>query len=174
MSNCSFLDCVFDVKSCFWWSQSRIFCGYQICFINIMDSLSFSFGSCLQRSAEFSFIFLLQHCPREHTHTLKHCKHRFPVSLGTLSPPFPGFLPKITKVTFSKVIFLSGRGKCWKIGMDHAIFMAEHSRMSFWIPFLKIMQVEMVFWKLISYLSPPGPKHIHPWCNKVMLQINRL
>lgn len=98
----------------------------------------------------FSFIFPLQHCPREHTHTLKHYKHRFPVSLWTICPPFPGLFPKMTKVTFSKVLFLSSRQKCWKIEIVSAIFMADHSRMSFWIPFLKIMQVEMAFWKLIS------------------------
>lgn len=107
----------------------------------------------------FSFILLPQHRPREHTHTLKHYKHRFPVSLGTISPPFPGFLPKITKVTFSKAnfffffFFKSRRGECWKIGMARAVFRAEPSRMSLWILFLKITQVEMIFWKLMSHSS---------------------
>lgn len=107
----------------------------------------------------FSFTFPLQHCPREHTHTLEHYKHRFPVSLWKLSPPFPGLLPVITEVTFSKVFFIMQR-KVLEIGMVSAVFNGQ--------------TVQNIIVKPLSqnYASKNGIlescpcKYIHPLCNK--------
>lgn len=93
------------------------------------------------------------------TPTLKHYKHKFPVSLWNLSPPFPGLLPMITEVTFSKVFFIMQR-KVLEIGMVSAVFNSQ--------------TVQNVIVKPLSqnYASKNGIlescpcKYIHPLCNK--------
>lgn len=174
MSNCSSTDCVFDVELFLIVSTQDILWTSNIFYkcYGVSESL-IQLLSAKVCKRFFSFFF----SSTAHMNTPTHLSitNRFPVSCGTLSPPFPGFLPKITKVTFSKVIFFffnQAGESAGRLEWSMLFFVAKHSRMSFWIPFLKIMQIEMVFWKLISHPTPQ--KYIQPWCNKVMLQINGL
>lgn len=104
MSNCSSTDCVFDVELFLIVSTQDILWTSNIFYkcYGVSESL-IQLLSAKVCKRFFSFFF----SSTAHMNTPTHLSitNRFPVSCGTLSPPFPGFLPKITKVTFSKVIF---------------------------------------------------------------------
>ena len=104
-------------------------------------------------------MFPLQHGPREHTHTLKHYKHRFPVSLWNLSPPFPGLLPMITEVTFSKVLFIMQR-KVLEIGTVSAIFNGQT------VQNITVKPLSQNYAGKNGILESRPCKYIHPLCNK--------